>query len=118
VKFSECQHQKDIPARRPTWRNRPDKTRSTILRCREGLSACAHRLLLIIRGQAGSQDGKTSLEKVLTSEGIVINQPGYQITGLERVGGVVRIGVRYIGPVIYPHCQGSRVIRARGATNG
>jgi transposase len=38
----------------------------------------------------------------------MINLPGYQITGLEREGGVVRIGVRYVGPVICPHCQGSQ----------
>ena len=51
---------------------------------------------------------KPAWEKVLTNPEIVLGLPGYQITGLERVGGVVRIGVRYEGPVICPHCQGKQ----------
>ena len=51
---------------------------------------------------------KPAWEKVLTNPEILIGLPGYQITGLEREGGVVRIAVRYEGPVICPHCQGSR----------
>lgn len=50
---------------------------------------------------------KPTWEKVLTIPEIVLGLPGYQITGLERKGGVVRIGVQYEGPVICPHCQGA-----------
>jgi transposase len=49
---------------------------------------------------------KPAWEKVLTNPEIVLGLPGYQITGIERQGGVVRIAVRSEGPVICPHCQG------------
>jgi transposase len=49
---------------------------------------------------------KPAWEKVLTNAEIVLGLPGYQITGLERAGGVVRIRALYQGPVICPHCQG------------
>ena len=42
----------------------------------------------------------------MTKDEIVLGLPGYQITGIERRGGVIRIGVRSVGPVICPHCQG------------
>jgi transposase len=47
-------------------------------------------------------------QKVLTDFEIVLGLLGYQITGLERVGVVVRIGVRYDRPVICPHSQGTQ----------
>src|SRR5512145_3089096 len=52
---------------------------------------------------------KPAWEKVLTNLEIVIGLPGYQITGLERIGGVVRIQARYAGEVRCPHCQGKRL---------
>lgn len=52
---------------------------------------------------------KPAWEKVLTNLEILIGLPGYQITGLAKQGGVVRIGVRFEGPVICPHCQGTHL---------
>jgi len=54
---------------------------------------------------------KPAWEKVLTNPEIVLGLSGSQISGLERRGGVVRIGVRDAGPVICPHCQ-ARQFRA------
>ena len=36
----------------------------------------------------------------MTNLEILIGLPGYQTTDLQRVGGVLRIAARYIGPVI------------------
>lgn len=52
---------------------------------------------------------KPAWEKVLTNHEIIIGLPGYQITGLQRDGGVVRIAARYEGPVICPHCEGAQL---------
>ena len=35
---------------------------------------------------------------------ILLGLPGYQITGIEREGGEVRIMARYSGPLSCPHC--------------
>jgi transposase len=43
----------------------------------------------------------------------MIGLPGYQITGIERVSGVVRIGVRYTATGCCPHCSGTR-LRSKG----
>lgn len=45
----------------------------------------------------------------MTNHEIIIGLPGYQITGLQREGGVVRIAARYDGPVICPHCEGAQL---------
>jgi transposase len=37
----------------------------------------------------------------------LIGLPGYQITGIEREGGEVRISARYTGPISCPHCSGT-----------
>jgi transposase len=52
---------------------------------------------------------KPTWEKVLTNLEILIGLPGYQITGLEKEGGVVRILARYAGAVICPHCQATQL---------
>jgi len=52
---------------------------------------------------------KPAWEKVLTNHEMVLGLPGYQITGIERQGGMIRIGVRHVGPIQCPHCQGSRL---------
>lgn len=44
---------------------------------------------------------------------VLLGLPGYQITGMGRCGGEVRIQARYEGPVECPHCGGSRV-RSKG----
>ena len=44
---------------------------------------------------------------------LVLGLPGYQITGIERVGGELRIRVRHAGPVSCPHCGGLR-LRSKG----
>ncbi len=44
----------------------------------------------------------------MTNAEILIGLPGYQITGLRKESGVVRIEVRHEGPVICPHCGGTR----------
>ena len=44
---------------------------------------------------------------------ILIGLPGYQITGIQRVGVEVRIAVRYSGPISCPHCAGNR-LRSKG----
>jgi transposase len=49
----------------------------------------------------------------LTETEILIGLPGYQITGIERVGGVVRIAVRCTATVCCPHCRGTR-LRSKG----
>jgi transposase len=49
----------------------------------------------------------------LTKSEIMIGLPGYQITGIERVSGVIRIGVRYTGTGCCPHCAGTR-LRSKG----
>ncbi len=43
----------------------------------------------------------------------VIGLPGYQITGIEEVEGMVRISARYVGTVVCPHCGGER-LRLKG----
>jgi transposase len=40
---------------------------------------------------------------------ILLGLPGYQITGIERKGGEVRIAARYIGPLSCPHCGGAEL---------
>ena len=49
----------------------------------------------------------------MTNDEIVLGLPGYQITGIEREKGVVRISVRYTGPRSCPHCGGMR-LRSKG----
>ena len=44
---------------------------------------------------------------------ILLGLPGYQITGIERVNGEVRIRARYNGPVACAHCGRSR-LRSKG----
>lgn len=46
---------------------------------------------------------------------VIMGLPGYQITGIEEGGGLVRMTVLYAGPVRCPHCQGERLrLRDRG----
>ena len=52
-------------------------------------------------------------DNVLTNDEIVLGLPDYQITGIERVGGKVRISALYQGPKLCPHCGGVRV-RSKG----
>ncbi len=40
---------------------------------------------------------------------ILLGLPGYQITGIERGGGEVRISACHPGPLCCPHCQGKRL---------
>ena len=49
----------------------------------------------------------------MTNDEIVLGLPGYQITGLERTPGGVRIAARYDGPRACPHCGGTR-LRSKG----
>jgi len=42
----------------------------------------------------------------LNNSELVLGLPGYQITGIERVSGQLRIRVRHAGPVSCPHCHG------------
>jgi len=49
----------------------------------------------------------------LTNDEIVLGLPGYQITGIERTSGEVRISARYTGPKSCPHC-GSEHQRSKG----
>jgi len=49
----------------------------------------------------------------LISTEIILGLPGYQITGIERNRGQVRISARYSGPISCPHCGGSR-LRSKG----
>lgn len=44
---------------------------------------------------------------------ILLGLPGYQITGILRVGAEVRIAARYSGPLFCPHCAGNR-LRSKG----
>ena len=44
---------------------------------------------------------------------ILIGLPGYQISGIQKVGVEVRISVRYSGPIFCPHCDGNR-LRSKG----
>jgi transposase len=44
----------------------------------------------------------------LTNDEIVIGLPDYQISGMERKCGEVRISVRYSGPKSCPHCHSER----------
>jgi transposase len=44
---------------------------------------------------------------------ILIGLPGYQITGMERVGGEVRISARYSGPISCARCGGGK-LRSKG----
>ena len=49
----------------------------------------------------------------MTNDEIVLGLPDYQITGIERVRGKVRISALYQGPRFCPHCGGVRV-RSKG----
>ena len=49
----------------------------------------------------------------MTKAEMMIGLPGYQITGMERVCGKVRIRARYTGAVECPHCGGNR-LRSKG----
>ena len=40
---------------------------------------------------------------------ILLGLPGYQITGIQWIGGEVRIAARHEGPICCPHCQGSQL---------
>lgn len=44
---------------------------------------------------------------------ILIGLPGYQITGMGRVEGQLRISARYSGPISCAHCGGSQ-LRSKG----
>jgi transposase len=44
----------------------------------------------------------------LTNDEIVLGLPDYQISGIERKSGEVRISARYTGPKSCPHCQSQR----------
>jgi transposase len=44
----------------------------------------------------------------LANEEILLGLPQYQITGIERKSGEVRISVRYTGPKSCPHCRSER----------
>jgi transposase len=44
----------------------------------------------------------------LTKDEILLGLPQFQITGIERKSGEVRISVRYTGPKSCPHCRGER----------
>jgi transposase len=46
----------------------------------------------------------------LTSLEVLIGLPGYQITGIERKAGAVRIEALYTGPAVCPHCDSSRLL--------
>jgi len=45
----------------------------------------------------------------LTQSEILLGLPGYQITGIQRQGGEVRIWARHAGPRCCPHCHSSRL---------
>ncbi len=49
----------------------------------------------------------------MTETEILIGLPGYQLTGVEKVGKSVRIGLRYTEPALCPHC-GSAERRSKG----
>jgi transposase len=49
---------------------------------------------------------------LITSE-ILLGLPGYQITGIERTGGELRISARHDGPIACPHCS-SGILRSKG----
>ena len=49
----------------------------------------------------------------MTNDEIVLGLPGYQITGIDREQGQVRISARYNGPNSCPHCGGTR-LRSKG----
>jgi transposase len=49
----------------------------------------------------------------LINSEILIGLPGYQITGIERVNGQVRITARFRGPIGCPHC-GAGPVRSKG----
>jgi transposase len=49
----------------------------------------------------------------LINSELVLGLPGYQITGIERVSGQLRLRVRHAGPVACPHCGGLR-LRSKG----
>ena len=44
----------------------------------------------------------------MTNEEIVLGLPDYQISGIERKAGEVRISARYTGPKSCPHCHSQR----------
>jgi len=45
----------------------------------------------------------------LSQSEILLGLPGYQITGIQWIGGEVRIAARHEGPIGCPHCQGSQL---------
>jgi len=49
----------------------------------------------------------------LINSEILLGLPGYQITGIERSQGRVKISARYEGPIACPHCEGKR-LRSKG----
>jgi transposase len=49
----------------------------------------------------------------LINSEILIGLPGYQITGIGRVEGQLRISARYSGPITCAHCGGSQ-LRSKG----
>ena len=71
-------------------------------------------LLINDGGDPGSQIDKTILgEYVLIESEILLGLPGYQITGIERIDGEVRISARYTGPKSCAHC-GAVAVRSKG----
>jgi transposase len=49
----------------------------------------------------------------LTDSEIVLGLPQYEITAIQRTGGVITISARYTGPISCPHCHGCR-LRSKG----
>jgi transposase len=60
-------------------------------------------------GRLGSRIAKTILgDYVLNNDEIILGLPLFQITGIQRNGGEVRIAARYAGPKSCPHCHSGR----------